>query len=53
VRETVAVELVGDEQAEHGDTGGVGSQLLAQEKDDEHAFDKPVAEQVEGAEMLL
>ena len=31
----------------------IGPQLLAQQADDEHAFHEPVAEQVEGVEMML
>ena len=53
VREAVAVELVGDERAEHGEARRIGPQLLAQQADDQHRFHDAVAEQVESVEMVL
>ena len=51
--EAVAVELIGDEQAEDGEARRIGPDLLLQQPGDEHAFDEAVAEQVECIEVVL
>ena len=53
VGEAVAVELVGDERAEHGEARRIGPQLLAQQADHQDRFDDPVAEQIESVEIVL
>ena len=53
VGEAVAIELVGDEGAEHREARGIGPQPLAQQADHEDAFDEPVAEQIESVEIVL
>ena len=51
--EGVAVELVGDERAEHREARGIGPKPLAQQPDHEDAFDDTVAEQIESVEIVL
>src|SRR5262249_25530358 len=51
--EAVAIELVGDEQAEHGDARGIGPELLAQQADHQDRLNDPMAQEIESEEMLL
>ena len=53
MREAVAVELVGDERAEHDEARRIGPKLLAQQADDERDLHQAVAEQVESEEIVL
>src|SRR5258708_19690227 len=53
VGEAVAVQLVGNEQSEHGEARGIGPKLFAEESDDQDRFDDTVTEQIESVEMMF